>query len=146
MSTPSLQQLLRGPFNFFSPTAEELRELFPEHLGSLPLPQQVFLEDENSTPIYGFPILQSSGMRALLQGLEEYLQTEEELQVAMLRRQAYDRKVYGAAWERYRAPLARWGNELHDWRVTLCRWRGQSRQDLRNLQANSATVWLVERR
>ena len=107
MSSPSLQQVLRGPFNFFAPTAEELRELFPEHLGSLPLPQQVFLEDENSTPIYGFPILQSSGMRALVQGLEEYLVAEEELQVAMLRRQTYDRKVYAAAWERYRAPLSR---------------------------------------
>src|SRR5689334_17450475 len=107
MSAPPLQQLLRGPFNFFFPTAEEMRELYPEHLGTLPVPQQVFLEDENSTPIYGFPILQTSGLRALVQGLEEYLQAEEELQVSMLRRQSHDRRAYGAAWDRYRAGLAR---------------------------------------
>ena len=107
MSSPPLHLLLRGPFNFFRPEAEELRALVPEPQISLPQPQQVFLDDESSTPLYGFPVLQSSGMRALVQSLEDYLQAEEELQVAMIRRQTYDRKQYGVAWDRYRTMLSR---------------------------------------
>lgn len=107
MSSPPLHLLLRGPFNFFRPDAEELRSLVPDPLVALPQPQQVFLDDENSTPLYGFPVLQSSGWRSLVQALQEYLQAEEELQVAMIRRQSYDRKQYGAAWDRYRTLLSR---------------------------------------
>ena len=107
MSTTPLHLLLRGPFNFLSPTDAELRDLVPDYLTSLPQPQQVFLEEENRPPVYGFPVLQSSGLRALAQALEEYIQAEEEAQVAVMKRQAFDRRVYGGAWDRYRALFAR---------------------------------------
>lgn len=107
MKPTSLLQLLQGPFNFLRPDSEEVRRLFPDHARTLLMPRAIFLEDESATPIHGFPVLASDGMTALREALRQYVLAEEAVQLAALRREAHDVKAYGAAWERYRALLAR---------------------------------------
>jgi hypothetical protein len=107
MKPTSLVQLLSGPFNFLRPDPEEVRRLFPDYQRTLPLPRTIFLEDESATPIQGFAILASDGMANLRDALSRYILAEEAMQVAALRRETHDLKAYGAAWERYRALLAR---------------------------------------
>lgn len=107
MSTPPpLHHLLRGPLHFLRPDGEEIRRLTRDPR-LLPLPQRIYLEDESATPLHGFPILVSEELRALSRSLEEYVNAEEALQVAMLKRQTFDRRLYGTAWERYRTLLAK---------------------------------------
>jgi len=107
MATPALHLLLRGPFGFLRQEEEEIRRLFPTPERILPQPQQIFLDDESATPLWGFPLLASSGMRELGQALEDYLLAEEELQKSLISRQSYDRKLYGAAADRFRAQIGR---------------------------------------
>ena len=107
MKPTSLVQLLSGPFNFLRPDPEEVRRLFPDHHRTLPLPRAIFLEDENATPVHGFPLLASEGMASLRDALHKYILAEEAMQIAALRREPHDLKSYSAAWERYRALLAR---------------------------------------
>src|SRR6185436_19408991 len=47
------------------------------------------------------------GMTALREALKQYVLAEEAMQAAALRREPQDVKAYGAAWDRYRALLAR---------------------------------------
>ena len=107
MKPTSLVQLLTGPFNFLRPDPEEVRRLFPDSQRTLPLPRAIYMEDESSTPVFGFAILASEGMSSLREALHGYILAEEAMQVAALRRESYDLKVYGAAWERYRTLLTR---------------------------------------
>ncbi len=107
MKSTSLLQLLHGPFNFLRPDPEEVRRLFPDHAQTLPMPRAIFLEDEGATPLQGFPVLVSEGMTALREALRQYVLAEEAVQLAALRREPHDVKAYSAAWERYRALLAR---------------------------------------
>ena len=107
MKPTSLLQLLQGPFNFLRTDPEEIRRVFPDAQWSLPLPRAIFFEDENATPIHGFPILLSAGMTALRDALRQYILLEEVIQVAALKRGPQDLKAYGAAWERYRVLLTR---------------------------------------
>lgn len=107
MKPTSIVQLLIGPFNFLRPDPEEVRRLFPDQNRALPLPRAIFLEDETATPVHGFPVLASEGMASLREALRIYVLAEETMQVAALRREPHDLKAYGAAWERYRALLAR---------------------------------------
>ncbi len=107
MSTPPpLHHLLRGPLHFLRADGDEIRRLAGDPR-LLPLPQRIYLEDESATPLYGFPILVSDELRALSRSLEEYVYAEEALQVAMLKRQSFDSRIYGTAWERYRGLLAK---------------------------------------
>ena len=105
-STPS-PYLLQGPFNFLRPDPEEIRALAPDIDRWYPRPGVNFLEDESATPVRGFPILLSAGYRALHAALERFITAEEEVQTAVMLRRAAPRKVYNAAWERYRALLVR---------------------------------------
>lgn len=107
MKPTSLLQLLHGPFNFLRQDPEEVRRLFPDHGRTLPAPRAIFLEDESATPLHGFPVLASEGMAALRDALKSYVLAEEAMQTAALRREPQDVKAYGAAWDRYRALLAR---------------------------------------
>jgi hypothetical protein len=107
MIPTSLLQLLQGPFNFLRSDAEEVRRLFPDAQRALPLPRAIFLEDESATPVHGFPILLSEGMKSLRKALGDYILAEEGIQIAGLKRAPQDLKAYGAAWERYRVLLAR---------------------------------------
>ena len=106
MSVLVLLQALRGPFNFLRPEPEEVRQLFPDAEKIFPSPQRVYLEDEAATPIQGFPVLISDETHRLRRALEEYVYAEEEIQLAIVRRASFDRKVHTAAWERYRELLA----------------------------------------
>lgn len=103
----ALFQLLPGPFNFLRPDPEELRRVLPDYERALPIPRPVFLEDENSTPAFGFPILLSEKMEALKSALKGYLLAEESAQLAIAKREPYDRKAYAASAERYKTLLAR---------------------------------------
>ncbi|MEM7480366.1 MAG: hypothetical protein AAF481_04270 [Acidobacteriota bacterium] len=107
MTPDDLLELYPGPFNFLRPEAEEIGDLMPDLRTFLPRPQHIFLEDEEATPILGFPVLLSPAMRRLTEALGEFLAAEEKVQVAVYQRRSFDRKVHGAAWERYRALLAR---------------------------------------
>src|SRR5690349_15225521 len=89
-SLASLARALRGPFNFLHPEPEEIYRLLPENVAVLPLPQRVYLADESATPLYGYPVLASDGMKALRDALGNYLRAEEEAQVAVMQRQGVD--------------------------------------------------------
>jgi hypothetical protein len=107
MNPVSLLPLLPGHFNFLRRDPAELQRLLPELVRALPTPQPIFLEDEGATPLQGFPVLLSEKMTALATALRQYVQAEESLQLAIQRRDTYDRKLYNAAWERYRLLLSR---------------------------------------
>jgi hypothetical protein len=107
MNATSLLQLLPGPFNFLRSDPEELQRLFPDVERAIPIPAPVFLDDENATPLRGFPILLSAEMAALRLALQAYIHAEEVLQLAILRHDTYDRKHYNTGWEQYRALLAK---------------------------------------
>lgn len=107
MTATPLLQLLQGPFNFLRPDMEEVRRLVPELERALPMPRPIYLEDEGSTPIRGFPILQSVGMETLRKSLAQFILAEENAQLAAARRDTFDRKSYALAWERYCALLGK---------------------------------------
>jgi hypothetical protein len=106
MSGAPLHRVLAGPFHFFRPVEEELRQLFPEGLDVLPRPQRIFLADERSTPIVGFPVLVNDRSRELEAATVAYVEAEEQLGVAMERRRANDSRAYAAAWDAYRQLVA----------------------------------------
>lgn len=101
-----LTALLRGPFHFLRPDPDEIRKLVPDLERVLPLPHRIYLEDEAETPQLGFPILVGERIEALRAALEDYLQAEERVQLALLERTAHDPKAHALAWERYRSLLA----------------------------------------
>lgn len=107
MNPTTLLQLLPGPFNFLRPDVEEVRRLLPDLRKVLPSPRPVYLEDENATPVRGFPVLMSDGMEAMRTALRGLVQAEEAVQIAILRRENHDRKAYNLAWERYRTLFSR---------------------------------------
>src|SRR5829696_5497491 len=107
MNPTSLLQWLQGPFNFLRLDPEEIRHVIPDLQRTLPLPRPVFLEDESATPIQGFPILLSEGMESLRAALRQYVEAEEAVQLAVLRRETLDRKVHVQAWDKYLALLSR---------------------------------------
>ncbi len=107
MNEPAILQQLQGPFNFLRLEPEELRRLMGDAPVSLPHPQRIFLEDEVSTPLHGFPVLVSERLRALRQALIRYVTQEEMLQLGIYRRQPADRTAYNQAWETYRSQLCR---------------------------------------
>jgi hypothetical protein len=107
MSTPEIAHLLRGPFTFLRPVDEEIFRLVPDARRILPMPQRIHGELESATPTVGFPILATPDLDALAVALEEFLLAEEDMQVAVLRRQPFDQKTFNARWERYRGLLAR---------------------------------------
>jgi hypothetical protein len=107
MNPSSLLSLLPGHFNFLRRDLMEVQRLLPDLQRALPTPQPIFLEDEGATPLQGYPVLLSAGMVALAAALRQYIHCEEIVQLAIQRRDTYDRKHYSAAWEHYRTLLAR---------------------------------------
>lgn len=107
MKTVSLVQLLRGPFNFLQLSEEELHSLFPGGSKTLPVPHPIYLNDETSSSLYGFPVLLSDGLGELREALRQYIAAEEEAQMCALRREPFARTTWSAAWERYRNLLVR---------------------------------------
>ncbi len=107
MTPPPLFHLLRGPFNFFQPGAEEVRRLVPNAEDALPFPQRIFLDDEATTPLWGFPVLISGELENLQTALHTYLLQEELAQAATIERKRRDPKAYNESWNNYRALLTR---------------------------------------
>ncbi len=107
MDLDSLCRLLRGSFNFLRVEPEELRRVVPGGERILPMPQRIFLEREEATPLIGFPVLLSPGIRELREALQGYLRQEEALEVATLRQGVPDRRAHDAAWRVYRRLLER---------------------------------------
>lgn len=107
MNPTSFLQMLQGPFNFLRPDPEEVRRLMPDRQRILPMPRPIFLEDESATPLQGFPVLLSPGTLELRAALKDFIEAEEVVQVAGLRREATDPRVHTQAWERYVALLSR---------------------------------------
>jgi hypothetical protein len=105
MKNPSLARLLPGPFNFLIDVELELQRLFPPDGPTLPIPGSIFLEDEEATPLVGFPVAVSKGMEELRAALESYIAVEEEVQLAVVQRRSFDHGAYEAAWRRYRPLL-----------------------------------------
>ncbi len=101
MNAMSFLQILQGPFNFLRPDADEVRRLMPDLQRVLPMPRPIFLEDESATPLQGFPILLSPGVLGLRTALRDYIEAEEAVQVAGLRRESHDVKAHTQAWDRY---------------------------------------------
>ncbi len=107
MNPMSFLQMLQGPFNFLRADPEEVRRLVPDLQRELPIPRPIFLEDESATPLQGFPVLLSAGLRELRQALGGCIAAEEAVQVAGLRRAAHDVSAYTQAWDRYVDLLSR---------------------------------------
>src|SRR5438270_6158469 len=107
MKPMSFLQMLQGPFNFLRPDPEEVRRLMPDLQRELPMPRPIFLEDETATPLHGFPVLLSPGLLELRSALRDYIEAEEAVQVAGLKREGHDVRAHTQAWERYVALLSR---------------------------------------
>ena len=71
-----------------------------------PIARWIFLEDEEATPLTGFPVLVSSRLMALEKALEDYLLLEERAQLAISNREAFDSKPHNEAWQKYSRLLA----------------------------------------
>jgi hypothetical protein len=85
--------------------AGDLRSIVGEDASDLPLPQRVFLEDEEATPVLGFPVLQNSGMHALRGTLENYLRAEQDMELAVVTGRPLDQRPVRTAWEDYQSHL-----------------------------------------
>src|SRR3954470_15847617 len=107
MNPTSFLQMLQGPFNFLRSDPDEIRRLLPDLQRLLPMPRPIFLEDENATPMQGFPISLSRGLLELRAALAAYIAAEESVQVAGLKREAHDVRAHTQAWERYVSLLSR---------------------------------------
>jgi hypothetical protein len=100
-------QLLSGPLNFLHRDPEEIRRFLPEAERSLPPLQRIYLDDEAATPLVGFPVLATAELAALDRAFEAYVVQEEEVELAVLQRAAFDAQAFQGAWESYRLLLMR---------------------------------------
>jgi len=101
----SFHRLFPGPFNFFRATEFELHQIVPNPERFLPLPQRIFLEQEEATPLHGFPVLVSSLTTGLEEALAFYVEVEEARQIAALTRRPGDKRAVDEAWSQYSALL-----------------------------------------
>ncbi len=100
-------KLLHGPTHFLLRDPEDVRRLFPDAERALPPPQKIFLEDESATPILGYALLVTPELMALERAFEQYVLQEEEIELAIMQRAAFDSQAFQGAWERYRLLLTR---------------------------------------
>jgi len=100
-------KLLTGPFHFLLGESDELPRLFPDAERVLPPPQKIFLENERSTPILGFAVQLTPELVALERAFEHYVMGEEEVELAVVQRRAFDSQAFQGAWENYRMLLGR---------------------------------------
>lgn len=104
----AFETLLRGlrrPLNFLDPR-RDLPLLLSDLAESLPVPQDIYLADEEATPLVGFPILRSDGIDALTDALDEYVKAEERAHVQMRRNERFDASGLEERWKRYRDLLS----------------------------------------
>ncbi len=101
MNTSSLPKQLPGPFVFLDPVPAEVGEIRAVQENALPQARKIFLEDEDATPLVGFPVLVSSRLMALERALEDYILLEERAQADIARKRSFDPRAYNDAWEAY---------------------------------------------
>ena len=107
MSQESPFQHLRGPFNFLDPSVNRMQLLFPAVERSLPNPGAVFLEDEDATPVRGFPVRRSPAIERLSTDLLRHIRVEEAAEADALKGARPDIKARRQAWDAYRSTLTR---------------------------------------
>ncbi len=105
MSHSTVDLLSRGNFIFLRPDAGEIRKALPGADDLLPAPQKIFLEDESSPPLNGFPILVTKSLKRLDDLLMDYLAAEEENQIANAVRGSFDSRAYATRLQAYQATL-----------------------------------------
>ena len=106
MAISVIEHLARGSFVFLRSDPAEIRRAIPQADEILPEPQTIYLEDESSTPVLGFPILLSRSLSRLNDLLAEFVRSEEDAQVAYLARTSFDSRAYAATWESYKNQLS----------------------------------------
>ena len=74
MNITRLERLYLASRTFLQPGPEDFRRLLGDEL-TLPFPQRIFLEDEDATPVLGFPVLQTRKTLDLRDRLEAKLPT-----------------------------------------------------------------------
>jgi hypothetical protein len=107
MDDSSLLATLRGPLTFLRLDRGEFDRLFGPGLEALPLPQRIFLADEQAPQLEGFPILLSAGHEALRIAADRFIRAEEQAQVAAIQRRPFKREHHTEAWQSYRRLLHR---------------------------------------
>lgn len=107
MNLSAILKNLPGQVTFLEPLATELRRTRSVQEGALPLARKIFLDDEQATPLLGFPMLRSSRLIALEAALEEYLKVEERVQMATAARQTFDSDEYAESWRQYSRLLSK---------------------------------------
>lgn len=102
MSVTQLERLFLASRTFLLPGAEDFRLLMGENLGELPFPQRIFLEDEEATPVLGFPVLHTSKTAELRAEFEKAVRAEVEIESAVATGEELSLRQRKAAWEGYR--------------------------------------------
>ena len=92
---------LRGPFSFLLNDPAEIKRAFSDPERQLPVPQKIFLSEEEATPVMGYPVLISERIEGLRESLEEYIRAEEEIQFARVRNEPIDTRQREKLWEIY---------------------------------------------
>ncbi|MFQ5525405.1 MAG: hypothetical protein ACE5GX_04020 [Thermoanaerobaculia bacterium] len=103
MSIKRLDRLLLANRTFLSPGASDFRMLVGENVEELPFPQRIFLEDEDATPVLGFPVLHNRGTADLRKELENTVRAEIEIEAARAKGSEFSLRESKKASERYRS-------------------------------------------
>ncbi len=101
MNEAALARLLRGKFSYLRADPEDVRGTIPDWEEALPIPQRIFLAQEEATPIQGFPILLTDSLTDLREALTGYVEAEEEFEIDSIRGRAPTRNRADAGWDRY---------------------------------------------
>jgi hypothetical protein len=105
MSISNLLRLIPESGSFLLRDARDLRSVVGEDAEGLPLPQRIFLDDEEATPLQGFPVLLSEPLRALRKALEVYVRAEEEVELSVIMGRQLEKRPAEIAWDNYRSIL-----------------------------------------
>lgn len=101
MSTTSFERLFLGSRIFLLPGPDDFRRTLGEEVGDLPVPQRIFLEDEEATPVIGFPVLQTRSGKELRVQLERVVRSEMEVEAARLKGEELALSERKVAWDGY---------------------------------------------
>lgn len=105
MKVTKLERLFLASRTFLLPGPEDFRRLVGDEPTELPFPQRIFLEDEEATPVLGFPVLQTAKTGELRTELENTVRAEMELEAALAQGSEPELRRRKAAWEGYRSLL-----------------------------------------
>jgi hypothetical protein len=105
MSISKLLRLIPESGSFLLREPRDLRSLVGEDALRIPLPQRIFLEAEDATPLVGFPVLLNETSRDLRSSLEAYVRAEEELEISVATGRPVDKRSTEIAWSGYRRVL-----------------------------------------